>query len=149
MAETTTSINGCNAVIRLEDNLGNLVDISGSSNEFNLDLANKLGEFHVFGGRWTKRKECKSDATLKLKIVYTTAANEGLDLLINWFFVTRGDRTVRLFPYGEATGADRWDGDYLIESANGIGAPAERAEPIMIDLTLKPIAGVAHNNVGS
>ena len=49
MALTSTAINMCNAVIHMADNLGVTYDISGSSNNFDIENTNDIGDYKVFG----------------------------------------------------------------------------------------------------
>lgn len=148
-AQTSTAINACNAIIRLEDHLGALTDISGSSNEITIDFDNDLGDYKSFGSRWRGRLECGSDATFKLKIIYTTGAGEALALWKKWYFTTRGHRRIQVNLPDETPGGDRYEADVFMANANGLGGPADRAEPMMLTLELRPHNGVAHNTIGS
>lgn len=149
MVMTSTVINACNVVIRLENESGQYVDISGSSNEIIMDFDNDLGEYKAFGNRWKGRLECGSDATFKLKILYSTANNEAMDNWKSWYFGTRGHRHIQVNLPDEAAGSDRYEADVFCETANGIGGSAENAGPIMVTISLKPHLGVAHNTIGS
>lgn len=150
MPQTSTAINACDAVIRLEDENGVLVDISGSSNEVTIDFDNEVGDYKSFGSRWKGRIVCGSDASFKLKIIYSTAANEAMDIWKSWFFGEHDDRRrIQVNFPDENTGSDRYEAMVVLESANGLGAPADQASPIMLDLTLLPHNGVAHNTIGS
>lgn len=149
MPQTSTAINACDARIRLENENGQNVDISGSSNEITIDFDNDLGDYKSFGSRWRGRLECGSDATFKLKVIYSTAQNEALDIFKSWYFGTRGHRRIQVNLPNEETGSDRYEADVFLESANGLGGAADAAGPIMLDLTMRPHNGVAHNTIGS
>src|SRR5574342_898822 len=69
MHQSSTVFNFCNASIRLQDENGLDVDVSGSSNEVTIDFDNDLGDYKAFGERWKGRLECGSDASIKLKIL--------------------------------------------------------------------------------
>lgn len=62
MPATGTAINGCDAVIRMRDSAGAYRNVSGSSNNFTLDLQNEIGEFKPFGTDWKVRLTCGKDA---------------------------------------------------------------------------------------
>lgn len=149
MPKTDTAFNFCDAVIRLEDENGLDVNISGSSNECTFDISNEIGKFAVFGYRWYGKLECKSDAKITIKILTTTADSEAYAILKAWLMGDRGLRRVKFFSPNEETGSDIWQASCLLENANGLGGAANTAEPGMITLDLQPHYGVAHNTVGS
>lgn len=149
MPHTSTAFNFCNATVRLQDENGLDVDVSGSSNEVNIDFDNDLGDFKPFGERWKGRLECGSDASIKLKILTTTGANEAYYIWKRWFFGNRGPRRIKIYFPDANTGSDIYQADVKLASANGLGGAADEAKPGMITLDLKPHFGVAHNTVGS
>jgi len=51
MALTTTAINACDVAIWLDDDSAAPQDISGSSNEIDLNFDNKIGEVFAFGSQ--------------------------------------------------------------------------------------------------
>lgn len=135
MPATTTAVNGCGAIIELDDKLGSLVDISGSANEFNINFDNTLGDYKVFGDANTYRMECGKDASIDLTIVYTSATNEGHDLLKDWYSA-RGLRSVSI-----QVGSDVYSAEVFWEKIS-FGAKSDDAEPIMVKVNLKPNGAV-------
>src|SRR5574342_12650 len=149
MHQSSTVFNFCNASIRLQDENGLDVDVSGSSNEVTIDFDNDLGDYKAFGERWKGRLECGSDASIKLKILTSTAANEAYYIWKRWYFGTRGGRRLKIYVPDANTGSDIYQATVKLASANGLGGPADEAKPGMITLDLKPHLGVTHNTVGS
>lgn len=142
MAATTTAINACDAVIQLDDDLGALQDISGSSNNAELGFTQEVGEYQVFGGGWVKRLACARDATLSLSLVYTTATDEAMDVLKDWFFSNPGTkRTCQIDVPDSTSGNDRYSGEFYLVSLD-IPLDVEEAGPIMCSAELAPDGGV-------
>lgn len=136
MAQTTTSINACDVVVKLDNNSNSLVDISGSSNDVSIDMSNDVGKTSTFGSRWKISKNCKSEASISLKAVYSTADQEAVDLLKDWYFNSPGtSRTIQInVPDGEI-GSDQYYGEMTLESLN-IPLTSDDAAPIMVSASL-------------
>lgn len=135
MPATVTAKNACGAKIMLADTLGTLQDISGSSNEVNIKYEQELGEYKVFGSKYLQRLSCGEDVSLDMTIVFTTATNEGKDLLKSWK-ANGGSRRVKVnLPDGGA-GSDEFDGFFIWDTIE-IPAKADEAKPIMIKASLK------------
>lgn len=137
-AQTTTAINGCDAGIWADIASGVLTDIGGSSNEYNLEFDMDIAGFRTFGNRWQKRLDCGKDAKLTVMITYSTAVNEGIDLLKNWFFnATPGERTIRLYVPAKNVGADVYSAEWRLESLK-IPVVAGEAKPVTVTAVLLP-----------
>lgn len=138
MAQTTTAINACSAVIELDDAGGTPVDISGSSNNASLSVTMETGTGVSFEGGWNFRAQCKKDGSLELSVMWTTASNEGRDLLEAWFAATSpGKRTVSVYPNGKTTGQRVYTGEFRITELS-IPMTAGDAAPIVVSATLEP-----------
>lgn len=152
MPETSTAINACDVSIHLEDGTGTgtLHDISGSSNSASLSFSQEIADYRVFGTRWKKRMVCAKDATLSLNVVYTTAQNEGLDLLRDWFFGANSNvaRTVRIMVPNDEIGGDDYQGEFLISSMD-IPLEADEAGPIMVSAELMPMGEVLYGTIAT
>ena len=135
--QTTSAINACNAVIKLQNVQGSMIDISGSANDASMDLTNDLGKLHTFGTRFPVRLECKSDASISLKAVYSTPDNEALGILKDWYFVTRGKKVITIDVPDSDAGSDRYTFDVFLEKLN-IPLKADDANPILVSADLKP-----------
>jgi len=136
MAQTTTAINACDAVVQLTNSAGLWIDISGSSNEVSIDIANDVGDVTVFGGQWKNTLSCKSAATFALNAVYTTAASEAKDLLIDWQFTNTGIRILQVNIPDNSIGSDRYQSNVVLESL-GIPATSGDAAPIIIAASMR------------
>lgn len=137
MPATSTAVNACGVRIWIDDEKGQLANVSGSANEFNLEFSKELGEFKVFGEGSYNRLECGKDAQLDITVLFTTATREGFDILKRWL-VLGGKRTIRIEV--PASG-DVWQGEYLLEKLP-IGGKADDAKPIMVKASFKPDGAV-------
>ena len=138
MAETTTPINACDVSVWLDNAAGTLKDISGSANSVNMEFESNIGELRVFVTRWPVRLQCGKDATFTLIVVYSTAADEGMDILKNWFFGTAtGARSFHVYIPDKNVGSDHYYGEVVLENLSW-PVNAGEAQPIPVTATLKP-----------
>lgn len=137
MAETTTAVNACDVKIHVDNSSGVPVDISGSSNRASLELRQTVESYRVFGQRWMKRKTCAKEGTVQLDVVYSEAADEGLDILRDWWFSNDSGtpRTVRLMVPSDAVGDDDYMGEFVLENLS-IPIDAGQTGPIIVSATL-------------
>jgi hypothetical protein len=149
MAQTSTARNSCNVKIWIDNGAG-LVDISGSAASAELSPASTIGEFVVFGSTWTGRLVCGKDIPLSLEIVYSTAADEGYDIISNWWWGGDYDdpRAVRIQIPDNLAGSEQIDGNFVLENFT---IPLDRGEagPIMVSVSLLPTGEVVHYTIGS
>lgn len=149
MAQTTTEVNACDAVIQLDDETGVLVDISGSSNTASINLTNDISETTVFGGNWKLTGCCKSAATFAVNAVYTTAANEAKDIFVDWQFTYHcAKRTLQINIPDNEIGSDRYQSEVLLESLS-IPIDSGDATPILIAASMRNSGAVAHTVVAT
>ena len=138
MAETTTAINACDVKVYLDDANGTPVDISGSTNACSMEFENNIGELRVLVTRWPIRLSCGKDATFSLVVVYSTAADEGSDILKDWYFSDEtGTRTLTIYIPDKNVGADKYSGEVVMENL-AIPVNAGEASPIPVSTNLKP-----------
>jgi hypothetical protein len=146
MPLTGTAQNFCDVSIWLDDINGTQRNISGSSNSIGLDLNNNLGEIWAFGTEWPTRLECGKDATINLDVIYSTAANEGKDILLAWFFAIKsGLRTFTFYAPNKNVGSDMFFCEARLESLSFSGA-AGGADPVMVSAVLKPDGALSHTD---
>lgn len=136
MAQTTTAINACGAVIEVDNDVGTPTNISGSSNNASLTFSRETATGQTFEGDWNFRLDCKKDAGLELSVMWTTAASEGRDILEDWFD-TGGQRTVSIYPNGSGVGERVYSGEYVISELS-FPLNAGEAGPIVVAATLEP-----------
>lgn len=140
MAVTTTAINACDVQIYMEDAGGNMVDVSGSSNNVNMDFSNEVGMFKPFGSKWPIRLECGKDASFSVDFVYTTTVSEGYQLLKEWY-KGGGKRKFIVDMPDSNPGGDRYEGDFILENFP-VAADSTSADPIMVSASLVPTGEV-------
>ncbi|MDZ4771206.1 MAG: hypothetical protein SGJ24_18955 [Chloroflexota bacterium] len=147
MPATTSAINACDAAIAIDNAAGVLVDISGAANRAALEFTQTVESYRVFGERWIRRLACGKDATLRLDLVYTTTANEALDLLRDWFFASgsAAPRTVRIAVAG-TIGSDAYEGEFVLARLN-LPLDASNAAPILVTADLLPHGVVSYTTI--
>lgn len=138
MAQTTTAVNACDVAIWLDSGTLTPTDISGSSNNVDMDFDQEIGEYRTFGSRWPVRLECGKDAAFTLNIIYSTAADEALDILKTWYFASSpGNRTLSVYIPDKNVGSDHFQGECKIASLSWT-AGSDEAGPIMVTANLLP-----------
>ncbi len=150
MGISTTTVNACDASIWIDDANGTLKDASGSTNSVSISISQNVGEQRVFGSRWPYRQMCGRDVSLDITVVYSTAADEGLDLLRDWILST-GDpniRTVTIYLPDKNVGSDKYTGEFVLESLD-IPATAGEAAPMLASATLLINGAFTHTNVAT
>lgn len=140
MPERKTAVNACAVIIKIQNELGQMVDISGSANEATIKLERDLGDYVVFNDKNTYYIECKEDATVDLTCIYTQKQNEGADILKRWWTMG-GPRTIQIFIPQGTKGYDQWQGEAICESQE-YPLKADDAKPIMIKTSLKMDGGI-------
>lgn len=149
MPQTTTHENAIDCQIYLDDDAGVLKEISGSSNKVDLELENMVGELNTFGTRWKVRKVAGKDATVDIDIVFTTAEDEGYDLIDKWFFDGNDSpRTLRIDVPKSINGARRYQGEFVLESFS-VPLDSEEADPIKSSVSLKPTGAITRTTITS
>lgn len=133
-----TVVNGCDAAIWLDNASGTPKDISGTSNNFTINLTKKVGESATFGSKGPRRLGCGSDATLDLTILYSTDSDQAMDILKAWMLSSLSSRTVTMFVPTKNVGSDKYSGEWMLESLNipvqaGEGKPIEVKARLLID----------------
>lgn len=143
-ARTTTAINACDAGLFLDNAGGTPVDIGGSSNQVRINLDNHIGAFNVFSNEWPGRLECGKDGTVTLQIIYSSAADEGWDVVKTWYFTTPpGDRTLAIYIPDKNVGSDKFSGEFKLSALNWTASRGEPG-PILVTATLLPNGDIAH-----
>ena len=139
MAQTTTHANACDVVLRVDDENGDLVNISGSANQVSMELTRTLGSLVTFEGNWDIVTACKRSGTITIGVVYSTSALEARELLEGWFF---GDdsgtdsRTVQINVPNNEIGSRRYEAECVVESQS-MPIDASNADPIAVTFQLR------------
>lgn len=144
MAQTTTAINACGAVVEIDDASGLATDVSGSTNKVSLALNKQLGEAFTFDGDYPVRLECKQNGSLDIDAMYTRNGNEARALLESWQQVG-GRRTVTVYPEGKVAGGRSYSGEFRLGDLS-MDLDAGDANPIMITANLMPDGAITLSN---
>ena len=149
MPQTTTAVNACDVSVWLDDSTNTLRDISGSSNNIEMNFDHEVESFVTFQSKWPARLECGKDASYTLSVIYSETANEGFDILKDWYFATSpGKRTCRVYIPDKNVGSDRFSGEFRLDSLSW-SADRSSAGPIMVSATLLPDGEVTHSDVAT
>ena len=149
MVATTTPISACDVSLWLDDLSGSLTDISGSSNQLDMNFTQNIGEVMVFQSRWPTRQECGKDAAITIQVIYSTAADEGFDLLKKWYFATSpGARTFNAFIPDKNVGSDKYSGEVRLAGFN-FTASREEAGPVIVSMELLPDGEFCHTTAST
>jgi len=138
MTQTTTYVNACDASVWLDNSAGTITDISGSSNNVTMEFIQVIGELSTYQQKWPVRLSCRKDATFTLNAVYSTTADEAVDILNDWFFATSpGLKTFTVYVPTKNVGSDKYSGEVVLESLS-IPVSADEASPIPVTAVLRP-----------
>lgn len=149
MAQSTTGINACDVSIWLDDNADSLKDISGSSNQLDMNFDHDLGQYTTFQSKWPQRLECGKDASFTLQVIYTTASDEAFDILKQWFFATSpGERSFNVYLPDKNVGSDKFSCEVRLQNLSWTATGGE-ADPIIVTATLLPSGAVAHTTAAT
>lgn len=143
MAQSTTAVTACDVVIEIADENDILVDISGSSNEFNMSFSKNIGSMKVFGNDFPIRRQCGSDCSIDLTSIYSTALNEARDLLHEWQFGSGGTRRFRVRVPDGSVGGFTYYGRVVLSKMD-IPLKADDATPIPIKVSLMTDGDVSY-----
>jgi hypothetical protein len=149
MAQTTTAVNACDAVVQLDKSGGALTNISGSANNVSMNITQNIGEATTFDGDWTIKKACGKSVSVSLAVVYSVTADQGLHVLRDWMFAaTPGSRTIQIDIPDGSVGSDRYSGEMVIESLD-IPASSDEPGPILVSASLSNDGAFAHTTISS
>lgn len=143
--------NACDSTIRIDDANGIPVDVSGSGNEFTLEVEQEAGEYRVFGNKFVKRLVCGVDGSLRLSFVYEIGANTGWQLLRAWWAnatYRSQARTIRIILPEDDSGADDYEGEFFLQKLS-FGGNAEEAGPMMVSADFLPNGEIAFRTTTS
>ncbi|MDD5000877.1 MAG: hypothetical protein PHO55_07830 [Thiomonas arsenitoxydans] len=150
MAATTTCANALNCRVYLDTGAGVLTDISGSSASVEMSPSSQIGDFRVFLSRWRLRQVGGSDITFVLNTVYTTAADEGYDIIRDWYWGPNWQvaRTVQFDIPKNLANSERITCEVHLAEIPMTLDPDDPG-PIMVTATLMPTGDVVHGTIGS
>jgi len=150
MAQTSTERTACDVMLWLDDDSGTPTDISGSAASVDMSFTNNVGDFRTFGGRWTKRTVCGSDASFTLNVVYTTATGESYDVIRDWWTGLQyaDDRSLRIQVPDNEANSEQWDMEVVLESWD-MTLDSSEGGPIMVTANVLPNGAVVHGTIGS
>lgn len=111
MAQTVTSVSACDIAISLDDADGTLQNISGSSNRVRIRFFSRYHQNKHFDTAAPWKALLWTELDISLVILYSTADDEGLDILRNWFDALDGKnaRTLRLDVPDGSVGDHRYE----------------------------------------
>ncbi len=139
MAATTSGINACDVVVRIDPDVGFLQDISGESNSVDINLETKVSDgVRVFGDPFPIRKACGKDASIKIRVVYSEDGAEAMHLFEGWYQDHYADtRTVQIDVPDSDVGSDRYTFECFLVR---LPIPLKTDDPgiVMVEIDLLP-----------
>lgn len=148
MTVSTTASNACNAVIFLDNAVGALTDIQGSSVKLSPEFKNVTGQWEPFGAGWKYVLECGREWKVTIDVVNSTTATEAWPLVRDWWFGARGARSIRWQNPDGAAGSDQFDGECKLDTLT-TDMESGKAEPTMWSVSLLGHGPLIHNIIGS
>ena len=149
MPESTTIINACDISLWLDNAAGTLKDISGTSNKCKLSMSKNVGAKRVFGSRGPRRMSCGDDWKMDLTILYSTAADEALDILRDWAISGEDDaRSAVLYAPDKNVGSDKYSAEWILDSFD-INLDAEDGGPVEVTASLLIDGNISHTSVAT
>ncbi len=150
MAQTTSQVNACNAVLKLDNSEGNLADISGSSNRVSITLTNIVSEpVRTFGSQFGIRTVCGKDSSITLRVVYSEDESEAKQVLLDWYQNHNQDsRTFQVDNPDSEAGSDRFTFECKLGEMTMDLDPSEPG-PTMIEAQLRPTGTFSWAEIGS
>ncbi len=150
MAQTTTNITACDAVMKLETQPeGTLLDISGSMNSVTMRFLQPTGQLRTFGSRFYVRGQCGQDAELSARAVYSEDDSEAINILRDWYFNHPGTlRKFQVFLPDASAGSDKYEFSTLLVDLE-IPAESGNADPVLCAFTLSPSGTFSWSKVAS
>jgi hypothetical protein len=144
MAQTTTAVNSCAAVVKLDRLDGTLTNISGSAASVTPAFGLTLGEYRGYADRWPDQLDGGRTAGVTLSVLYSTATDEGWDILRRWYFATNpGARSFHWYTPDETTaGGDHFSCEMRITDLKW-QVDASRGGAIAATATLVPDGAVS------
>ena len=150
MTQSTTQLNSCDSVIKLDNGAGALADISGSTNSVSIERLVTVGDgIRTFGNDFKLRAACGKDAAIKCKCVYSGEDSEALFILNDWY--ENSYKTARTFVVdipSSDPGGDRYSFEVLLERLS-FDDNAGEADPILVEYDLKPTGSFTWSVIGS
>lgn len=119
MAQTTTHISFESAAIFLDTAGGTLTNISGSTNKGSVTVNTPVEKTTTFDGDYPIASVGKDGVTINLEIIYSTTADEAMDIIKRWKFVSterEGSRTCTIEIPDATTGSDQYSGEFKLSN---------------------------------
>lgn len=151
MAQSTTVVNGCDIVIEIDNEGGTLTDISGSSNELAMVFGLNSELWRSFGSRYPGRLNCGKDMTGTIKVLYSPTADEGREIVEEWYHTSNGDARSFQFDLPDSSvGSNRYSGEIIMDGGYNIeNIVAGEAKPIEITLNFAADGDIVLDTIAS
>lgn len=138
----TTFIPNTNAVVKLDNSVGSLTDISDYTSTCTVDMTASIGKFYVFGETGSQSAEGKRDVTAVLG-VRPAEDSAGASYSLNGWAMsagTMGKRTLEIDVPDSTSGSFRISGEAYLsawqifnQDAAGDGTPSQQNANLQFD----------------
>lgn len=149
MAATTTAVNACDVVVKLDNVASALTDISGSSNNVKIEWTNATGSQTVFGSDYDITLCCKTSVAITLEVLYTELHTEAKTILTDWQFNKHcAQKTISIYVPDDSAGSDIYTCEVIMEKLS-LPLSSNDAAPILVSATLKNAGAMTCTTVAS
>ena len=149
MAQTTTAVNACNAVIKIDKANMAAIDVSGSANAVQLRFTNRYNQWKHYDSDKQTRVLIGQEIQADITVLYSTADDEGLDILRSWCLGTLSGtdaRTLTVYIPDDDEGSDYYQAE-MVPINWGTGLDADGAGPIEVSVSFRSTDGYTVSQV--
>lgn len=145
MAQTTTAASAIGVSVWLDNAGGTPTDISGSAASLRPSLELEQGMYRARASAWPKHLDGGKNASVTINVVFSTTADEGWDILKDWFHASSpGARTLTWYEPSKTAGADCYSGEFRLERMSWDDS-AGAGGPVVATADLVPDGAVSHS----
>ena len=149
MAQTTTAVDACNAVIKVDSSTGVATDVSGSANAVRLRFTNRYNQWKHYDSDHPTVLLIGQELTADITVLYSTADDEGLDILRDWCTgaLTGTDgRTVTVYIPDDDEDSDYYQAE-MVPTSWTAGLKASDSGPIEVKASFRSTDGYTVSQV--
>lgn len=143
MAQTTTAVNACNAVIKVDKSNGAATDVSGSANVVRMRFRNRYSQWKHYDSDKQTRVLIGQELQADITVLYSTTDDEGLDILRDWCTgaLTGTDaRTLTVYIPDDGEGSDYYQAE-VVPINWGTGLEAKEGGPVEVNVSFRSTDG--------
>jgi hypothetical protein len=115
-----------------------LTDISGEAASATLAFGVESGTYNTFGNSWSGVSVGPRSVQIDLTIVFTTTADEGYDLITDWYHGTAWNaaRSIQIDAPDSTAGSFRYSGEVKLTGAPNVQLDAASGDAVVMTCQL-------------